>query len=145
MTNATVGRRPDGPGYHWRRINDSDHGEPCLVYQALDGAYNVKFIDDERAHRLDDMPGTFTLLSAPAAMPLPDWSQAPPWANWWAVEYAAGEVGLAYWFANKPITDYAEWVDSVTGERGILIDTVDLPLGVDWRTTLRRRPEVQSE
>lgn len=144
MTSAT-GRRPDGPGaYLYRDV------QPMIVDTTHDGRLVAAFfvlivncpdmvsVDFEY---VDNMPGDFTPLTAPAAMPEPDWNEAPTWAMWWAVEYAAGDVGLAFWFAGEPVTDYAVWVDPEDEDRKQLYGTVPLPLGCDWRLSLTKRPE----
>ena len=142
MTNT--GRRPDGPGYHWRRINDSDHGEPCLVYQALDGAYNVKGIDDERAHRLDDMPGDFIPLAKPVAAPEPDWSAAPEWATHHV--FCGDAEGMWIKTDGTPTVDGYGWsFNAREGWTDWLSSGETLPLGIDWRTTLTKRPEADNE
>lgn len=70
-------------------------------------------------------------LEAQEVQPSPDWSQAPEWAMWWAMD----ESGNAFWFENRPMRgshcfmqDEARWVQS------------HRTFGVDWRTTLRKRP-----
>ena len=76
--------------------------------------------------------------------PEPDWSQAPEWAEWWAVDGAVEpcENSNSCWFENEPTQgDNATWW--ITVERGMSQSdrVVDLPIGIDWRTTLRKRPE----
>lgn len=71
--------------------------------------------------------------------PEPDWSKAPEWAEWWAVN---ADGGVA-WFENKPTiwvsVVYCGW-ESNKGRWKTILDRLELPLGVDWRTTLRKRP-----
>ena len=144
MTSATQGRRPDGPGWYWRVIADIGYAEPCEVVDdgggvimryKLFGRTTSYRVEDDRAPELVD----YIPLHPPVAAPEPDWSQAPPWANWWAVEHAYGSLGMAYWFANEPVLQYSEWSD-FPGTKA-LYNPVDLPLGIDWRTTLTKRPE----
>jgi hypothetical protein len=73
----------------------------------------------------------------PSRYPEPDWDNAPEWAHWWAVE----PDGIARWYAEQPSIEDAWWDEepsSLFGHDG----TVNLPLGCDWRMTLRKRPEV---
>jgi len=74
--------------------------------------------------------------------PEPDWSEAPEWAEWWAVD----AWGCANWFQQKPCcaVEDIEWrePDDWDDEWPQLpARNVDLPLGADWRLTVRRRPE----
>lgn len=68
---------------------------------------------------------------------LPDWSKAPAWANWWAVDIN----GSAFWFAKEPEPD----LDDEGKEYGVW--TGDLSPAEDdywvqnWRETLCERPE----
>jgi hypothetical protein len=72
-----------------------------------------------------------------------DWTQAPEWANWRAVD----PNGWAHWFQEEPIKlmtiNYSGWVaKTINGiQQGaeLWASEVDLPLGVDWRETLRQR------
>jgi hypothetical protein len=40
----------------------------------------------------------------------PDWSKAPEWANWWAID----RTGDAYWFKQKPMLSGGFWLDKDT-------------------------------
>jgi hypothetical protein len=64
----------------------------------------------------------------------PDWSAAPDWAQWWAVD----ESGDAYWYKGAPNCEDVQWWAVGIAEAG----SVDLA-GTNWRTTLRQRPAVQ--
>jgi hypothetical protein len=78
-------------------------------------------------------------LEAQPEAPQPDWATAPPWVNWWAAD-ANGET---HWFVSAPKVFDSIWMPHPHLE---IIDDdgdVDLPVGIDWRTTLRRRPEAQ--
>lgn len=83
-------------------------------------------------------------LDAQPAAPEPDWSQAPDWARWWA----ADSDGESTYYAERPEPDekIACWDSARWSAKGSTIlsewdKTSPLPLGVDWRTTLRKRPE----
>lgn len=73
------------------------------------------------------------------AMPQPDWSQAPDWAQWWAVD----SCGHPFWFENKPYFRRQEpscvWHNQKGKEQRL--SWLDLPVGIDWRCTLRERPQ----
>lgn len=85
-----------------------------------------------------------------AQYPEPDWTTAPAGTRWWAID----AENWAYWFDTKPIIHKAQWrVRKKRTEEGRknsgratylgignLNDYVKLPLGCDWRLTLRRRP-----
>ena len=65
----------------------------------------------------------------------PDWSKAPSWANWWAVDYD----GEACWFDERPTLDKDGiwlWVP-----HGKFESIGDLPEPKDPKSTLRKRPE----
>ena len=105
------------------------------------------------AHRLDDdcrymrseNARLQALLDVQPAMPEPDWTNAPSQANWWAVSVD----GSAAWFTEKPQLFQAggTWLCELDNGRPVghvfAAGHVDLPVGRNWRTTLRRRPEVQ--
>lgn len=69
----------------------------------------------------------------------PDWSQAPEWAEWWAVD-ADGQV---LWLTKQPFILGAGWANPGGVTRRA--ESINLPLGVDWRTTLQRRPRAQGQ
>ena len=80
---------------------------------------------------------TDTLTAEPSRYPEPDWDNAPEWAHWWAVE----PDGIARWYAEQPSIEDAWWGEEPSSLFGH-DKTVNLPLGCDWRMTLRKRPEV---
>lgn len=134
MTNA--GRRPDGPGWYW--YEGPGQWRPLIdVPVWVSGPY-VECRTRHRDEIVGDMPGDFTILSKPAAMPAPDWSQADEDADC----FIADVNGYAYYFADADVG----WVNGLP----VMIDVVqtyvemvvyDLPLGIDYRQTLQRRPE----
>ena len=71
--------------------------------------------------------------SQPTA-PEPDWSQAPEWAEWHSID--AIEIGS--WWEFEPQLDGEMW-DRYRSRCQSYMTT--LPLGIDWRTTLRERPK----
>jgi len=79
-------------------------------------------------------------------MPKPDWSRAPAWAQWWAVDGLHNGTGyVAGWFSEEPEHDDVMGMWTGNPEWGDTDDCFDqyivLPIGIDWRCTLQRRPE----
>ena len=66
-----------------------------------------------------------------------DWSQAPEWAMWWAVD--ADE--RAYWHEKEPEIGSVGFIWRSAGTHSYNHHFVELPLGIDWRTLKQRRPE----
>jgi len=67
----------------------------------------------------------------------PDWSKAPAWANWWAVDIN----GSAFWYAKEPVPelddegdDYGVWI-------GDSCPAKDEEWLTNWKETLCKRPE----
>lgn len=106
-----------------------------ILERALDeGAETHGFLD--RADLYEE-----AIREALAALrgPEPDWGKAPEWAMWWAVD----PNGLAFWSAFKPMVDGMEW-SNAPNSRERPASRVTLPLGCDWRMTLRRRPDSEA-
>ena len=84
------------------------------------------------------------LQSQPTA-PEPDWSTASPDTQYHTIDAS----GLGIWWntSHLPQPVVFLWVsDELDKEQQyfMIVDYVyDLPLGIDWRTTLRKRPEVE--
>lgn len=60
----------------------------------------------------------------------PDWSKAPEWARWWAVD----ADGSPYWFEEKPEQHLVTW-QAASGQ----YEDSDREPNADWRTTLQQR------
>lgn len=78
-----------------------------------------------------------TAASSPATAtsePVSDWSTAPEWAMWWAVD----DNGCCYWYENKPVLGVRVWMS----ERGKDNLCIQYP---GWRATLRQRPSAQGD
>ena len=90
------------------------------------GEMVVEFEDDVR-------------LCRAVAMPAPDWSQAPEWAQWWAVDPG----GSWAWFREKPDAyDGPDWGQWETDGRFLDGPThLELPPSYNWRKSLQSRPE----
>ena len=70
----------------------------------------------------------------------PDWSQAPDWANWWAVD----KNGQGIWYNLEPRRDQStvEWViDFSSGSDFSYKISPDFNYQGDWRNSLRKRFE----
>ena len=63
----------------------------------------------------------------------PDWSQAPSWANWWALDIDNME---AHWFETKPTIDVITWSRTT---RSCKVAPNFYYYG-DWKDSLRKRP-----
>lgn len=65
----------------------------------------------------------------------PDWSQAPDWANWWAVDGSE----QAYWYSLKPrLNNYQNDFREYDGANN---NAPSFDYKGDWRDSLRERPE----
>lgn len=65
---------------------------------------------------------------------VPDWANAPEWANFWAVD----DNGCSYWYEYKPILGIRSWL----AERGNNEICKQYP---GWRNTLQARPRVEGQ
>jgi hypothetical protein len=85
--------------------------------------------DEERMHIDKALEWLDTLPAAPA----PDWSSAPEWAMWWAVDANGG----AYWHTDKPsaTVDENAWLANDSMEWDVT--SMVCP---NWRETLTARP-----
>jgi len=71
----------------------------------------------------------------------PDWSAAPKWAMWYAIK--AG--GDAHYYEHEPwLVEFGRTWHAAVGMR-TYHDTIELPLGIDWRLCWWRRPEASDE
>lgn len=94
---------------------------------SMDGRYSAS------AH--ENLDAVLAWLDAQAEAPEPDWSTAPEDAVAWAVD-ADGE---AHWFVDTPVIYGIRWL-STRHEEMEDDGRYVIPWGIDWRTTLRRRP-----
>jgi hypothetical protein len=69
------------------------------------------------------------------AAPQPDWSKAPEWAQWWAVD----SNGEAYYYEVEPGLAAATWAVA-SMERFVSAGKVELH-GRNWRLTAQQRPQ----
>lgn len=80
-------------------------------------------------------------LSAVRAMqagaPVPDWTSAPAWAMWWAVD----ADGSAMWYKPEPQLYKLGWtVNGWYGKDYLEANLVSIPLGIDYRALKQQRP-----
>ena len=67
----------------------------------------------------------------------PDWSQAPEWANWWAMD----ESGQCNWFEVMPHIDCYEFTYLPNGcNIPVHYEAPSFNYQGDWRESLRERP-----
>lgn len=71
----------------------------------------------------------------------PDWSQAPEWANWWAMDADR----KSHWLSKEPYLNdsVGEWILRNNGEGldNIFLPSLDYGYTGDWRESLRKRPQ----
>jgi len=72
----------------------------------------------------------------------PDWTEAPDWAQWWAID----DDGYAYWYRDQPTYNakYGGWLRTLGEEPDVSFDHCWPPpfdnRDIDWSQTLRSRP-----
>lgn len=66
----------------------------------------------------------------------PDWTQAPEWANWWAMDIDK----MAYYFKSKPYLGSSVWLMKNVCDYDSSIAPSHNYQG-DWKDSLRERPE----
>lgn len=72
----------------------------------------------------------------------PDWSQAPEWANWWAMD---GFSEKANWYIDKPYLDddskvESEWNIDLRANAKTYIQAPSFDYQGNWQDSLRKRP-----
>ena len=71
----------------------------------------------------------------------PDWSQAPEWYNWWAMDADR----KCHWFSKKPVLveEVSEWILWNNGEglNNTYSPSVNCGYTGNWRDSLRKRPQ----
>lgn len=73
----------------------------------------------------------------------PDWSQAPEWANWWAMD---GFSEKANWYIDKPYLDddskvESEWNIDLRANAKTYIQAPSFGYQGNWQDSLRKRPQ----
>lgn len=77
----------------------------------------------------------FALIEAYEAL-APDWTQAPEWAQWYTID-ADGEACFTDIESEIVATVWSTYSGNM-----LLIGSVNLPIGIDWRLCKWKRPEV---
>ena len=67
----------------------------------------------------------------------PDWKDAPPWAQWLAMDNQGGPEW--YWYELKPELKNNFWMQSVSGKVKCALITDGC--AENWKDSLERRPE----
>ena len=70
----------------------------------------------------------------------PDWSKAPKWANWWAVD----ADGIAVWFERRPQAFANRWCATLHSNNLPSNHTEDRRLNtqvLNWKKTKAKRPK----
>lgn len=101
--------------------------------------------DYEEADKMLAIVERTPVAATTQGQPMPDWTQAPEWAQWWAVD----ANGQSMWYRVEPYCDDDEgacWCgqfdDKGDYDSGMFCERhTTLPLGIDWRTTLTPRPQ----
>lgn len=73
----------------------------------------------------------------------PDWSKAPEWANWWAMD---GFSEKANWYIDKPYLDddsevESEWNIDLRASAKTYIHAPSFGYQGNWKDSLRKRPQ----
>jgi len=73
----------------------------------------------------------------------PDWSQAPEWANWWAIDGFGDKK--AHWYRDKPYLDddsliEDEWNATLDSQKHSFVKAPSFNYKGDWLESLRERP-----
>jgi len=95
-------------------------------------------LDEDERTRID---AALAYLDTLPAAPQPDWQAAPEWAMWAILDLELGIriVGFQYLYLEfKPELRHNVWRFEGRFESG---ESVQLPLGIDWRETLVARPQ----
>lgn len=73
----------------------------------------------------------------------PDWSQAPEWANWWAMD---GLSERANWYIDEPYLDddsiiEDEWNVVLNPQKDSFVKAPSFNYQGNWQNSLRKRPQ----
>jgi hypothetical protein len=130
-----------------RGYSDGSRSWPQVTYCDIDDGGCDKMFVYRVALRFEVTTGTVAgQLQQPVQAPqevappvLPDWSQAPEWAQWWAVD----SDGEAYWYEEEPRATTACF--DIVGDPGGMVrqrfaGNVDLD-GGHWYRSLTQRPQ----
>lgn len=117
--------------------------------QMADGVWTLDLLGDiqmDKPIERPDMEFDYVLRDAGQCIDLP-WNEAPDYANYGTVN-AGGQIT---WWYSKPIVPYGSLVweldtanldpDIMEGGWSRYGSYIELPIGVDWRTVIQKRPE----
>ena len=124
------GNRRAGPGVR----GGADVVEGMMIHFCTDADYDVTL------EKLAELLRPLLAQPAPAAVPAvlqPDWTTAPDWAQWWAMD----EIGLAWWYEQKPECCRATW-ESTLGHYKEDTSAEQAKSYPAWRDSLAQRPQV---
>ncbi len=85
------------------------------------------FLEKEGQHFED-----LNMADSPQLEWQPDWSQAPEWADWWAIDKDL----VSFWHEDKPKFDKVEFYQC-----GVFCDAPLFNYRGDWKDSLRKRPK----
>ena len=73
----------------------------------------------------------------------PDWSQAPEWAKWWAMDGFGDKK--AHWYRDKPYLDddsevESEWNAGLYSNKDAFVWSPSFSYQGNWKNSLRSRP-----
>jgi len=122
-------------------VNDEDYVRATIVRDWLRSQPGLLEIEPVQGVTIYDDVWTqedFDKMDPPVP-PEPDWSQAPEWAQWACVLPSNERM-----FSNvEPVEIFGRWshrYDQLAAVKTWIIPC-NLPRGIDWRETLRKRPE----
>lgn len=141
----------NGKRYEWMTDHRFNEQGTCIRCgedaEEWDAGCVESIVNDllDQAQEATQLRAELDALMQQVAGPSPDWATAPEWANYWA---AGPNYCEAWWFEHQPLRmetiDKSGWVrDSrygVAKGEWAYTDGHELPIGVDWRTTLQKRP-----
>lgn len=137
--NFTSGRSSE----EWNRTVNALMGELISDLIKVKGAGSYKVVVRMDNSRLSDSVVIYVDASQgePFVPHYPysrDWEYAPRWANWWT----ASSLGITTWHESKPTfsAGYGEWQSDQRVARAGHV-SIDIPVGIDWRTLCFERPE----
>ena len=108
---------------------------------AMQAAADEREKEDQEKLKQDDRNHHDALVEIGLEEWQPDWSQAPYWANWWAMD----EDRKCHWFSKEPWSHNgaSEWVLENNGEglNNIYSPSIHCGYTGDWRNSLRKRPK----
>lgn len=124
----------------WIPVDDGDIN--TWVSAENNGRHIGVYVDDDR-YAEEDLPEGYALcrlvtVEVPDApvVAVPDWSTAPTWAMWWAMD----EDGGAYWYEKQPELEDEAW-NNIHGSNWEQV-VIDNP---NWQNSLQARPQPPQE